>query len=100
MKYFWMTVSPLILGLALTAFGQTAGNQAQPGGNGQPAAQAQGRGRAGAPFAWGDKNKDGVCDVTGRPVGQGRGQMAQGGRRGGRGMRGRCGCRGGRGGNW
>jgi len=25
-----------------------------------------------APHAWGDKNKDGICDVTGKPVGQGR----------------------------
>ena len=31
-----------------------------------------GRGRGGAPFAWNDKDKDGVCDVTGRPAGQGR----------------------------
>lgn len=31
-----------------------------------------GRGRGGAPFAWNDKDKDGICDVTGRPVSEGR----------------------------
>jgi hypothetical protein len=34
--------------------------------------QQLGRGRGGAPFAWNDQNKDGICDVTGKPVGQGR----------------------------
>jgi len=29
-----------------------------------------GRGRGGVPFAWNDLNRDGVCDVTGQPVGQ------------------------------
>lgn len=33
---------------------------------------APGKGRGGAPHAWNDKNKDGICDVTGKPVGQGR----------------------------
>ena len=28
-----------------------------------------------APNAWCDRNGDGICDVTGMPVGQGRGQM-------------------------
>lgn len=53
---------------------------------------AQGRGRVGAPHAWNDKDKDGICDLTGRPLGQGRG-FAGGhahGRRGG-GGRGPCG---------
>jgi len=40
--------------------------------------QAMGRGRGGAPYAWNDKNKDGVCDLTGRPVGQGRGAAMAG----------------------
>ena len=43
------------------------------------------------PYAWGDKNKDGICDFTGKPVAQGRTQG--GGRRMGRGrgqMRGMC----------
>ena len=35
--------------------------------------QVMGRGRGGAPYAWNDKNKDGICDITGQPVGQGRG---------------------------
>jgi hypothetical protein len=64
-----------ILAAGLAAFGQSTD---------QATAQAQGRGRGGAPFAWGDKNKDGICDFTGKPVGQGRGQMEY---RGGRGMR-------------
>ncbi len=33
--------------------------------------QVMGRGRGGAPYAWNDKNKDGICDITGQPVGQG-----------------------------
>ncbi len=45
--------------------------------------QQMGRGRGGAPYAWNDKNKDGVCDVTGQAIGQGRGNGAmRGGRRG------------------
>lgn len=64
-----------ILALGLSAFGQQA--QESP---------AQGRGRGGAPHAWNDKDKDGICDVTGKPVGQGRGQMAGRGRCGGRGQ--------------
>jgi hypothetical protein len=38
----------------------------------QPKDQVLGRGRGGAPFAWNDKDKDGICDITGRPVGQNR----------------------------
>jgi len=52
-----------------------------------PQTQVMGRGRGGAPYAWNDKNKDGICDLTGKPVGQGR---AMGFARGGGG--GRCGC--------
>jgi len=40
--------------------------------------QVMGRGRGGAPYAWNDKNKDGICDLTGRPVGQGRGAAMAG----------------------
>jgi|GEM_PF-2997386 len=36
-----------------------------------PAQQGQG----GNPRAFGDKDKDGICDVTGKPVGQGRAAM-------------------------
>lgn len=44
-----------------------------------------GRGRGGVPCAWNDRDKDGICDLTGRPVGQGRPLGFGGGRRGGRG---------------
>lgn len=44
--------------------------QAQTPTQAQP--QVYGRGRGGAPFAWNDKNKDGICDMTGQRVGQGR----------------------------
>ncbi len=63
----------LILPVALVAtavvFGQAA-SQATPQAAGDK--QVLGRGRGGAPFAWNDKDKDGICDLTGRPVGQGR----------------------------
>ncbi|MFO7693736.1 MAG: hypothetical protein R6V57_11680 [Vicinamibacterales bacterium] len=35
----------------------------------QPAAATAGRGRGGAPLAWNDRNADGICDLTGKPVG-------------------------------
>jgi hypothetical protein len=50
------------------------------------------QGRSGAPYAWNDKDKDGICDITGKPVGQGRGgancprQGMRNGRGRGRGM--------------
>lgn len=47
-------------------------------------ASAQGR-RAGGPHAWGDRNGDGKCDITGQAVGQGRGRGVQAARQGGRG---------------
>ncbi len=57
-----------------------------------------GRSRGGIPYAWNDLNKDGICDLTGRPVGQrpiafgggrglGAGRALRGGRGGGRGWR-------------
>ena len=52
------------LGVGMMALGQTR-SPATP--------QVLGRGRGGAPYAWNDKNKDGICDITGKPVGQGRG---------------------------
>jgi hypothetical protein len=56
---------------------------------------AQGQGGPG-PHAWGDKNKDGKCDITGQPVGQGRSQrmasMRQAGQCCGRCQQGAC-CR-------
>lgn len=66
-----------ILAAGLTAFGQ-ATNQTPP--------QVQSQGRGGALHAWGDKNKDGICDVTGKAVGQGRRAMAGRGRMAGKGM--------------
>ncbi len=74
-------LSLLAIGVAavgLTAYAQNAG---------QPAPQVQSQG--GAPHAWCDRNGDGICDVTGMPVGQGRGQMMSRGQQGrgmGRGM--------------
>ncbi len=59
-----------------------------------PQSQTMGRGRGGAPYAWNDKDKNGTCDLTGKPVGQGR---AMGFARGGGGGC-RCRCAGGRGG--
>lgn len=66
-----------VVAVGLTAYAQNAG---------QPAPQAQGPGRGGAPYAWCDQNGDGICDRTGMPVGQGRGQMMSPGM--GRGMAG------------
>jgi len=48
------------------------------------------------PHAWGDKDKDGKCDMTGQPVGQGRGKARAGMRQGGRGNQNGC-CRKGQG---
>lgn len=63
-----------LLGISIAGFGQTADSGS---------AQGVGRGRGGAPYAWNDKDKDGICDLTGKPVGQGRGaRFAKGGRRG------------------
>ena len=66
-----------VVAVGLTAYAQNAG---------QPAPQAQGPGST--PHAWCDRNGDGICDVTGMPVGQGRGQMMSHGAGGqqGRGM--------------
>ncbi len=73
----------------LTQGGQ-ARQQVQP--------QVYGRGRGGLPWAWNDRDRNGICDLTGQPVGQGRpigfgggrvasgwGRMAAGRARGGRG---------------
>lgn len=65
MKNSLLFLATGVLAAGLTAFGQTA----SPTGS-----QVLGRGRGGAPYAWNDKNKDGICDLTGKPVGQGRGQ--------------------------
>jgi hypothetical protein len=55
-----------------------------------------GRGRGGVPYAWNDVNRDGLCDLSGQPVGQrpivfggGRGRVGGWGRGTGRGRGGR-----------
>ena len=48
-------------------FGRGRGRQATAD---QPAASPGGRGRGGAPLAWNDRNGDGLCDLTGQPVGR------------------------------
>lgn len=53
--------------------------QAQTPAQTQNQNPAMGRGRGGAPFAWNDRNGDGICDLTGqavgqRPIGYGRGR--------------------------
>ena len=68
-----------------TAFGQAADNSDR----------TLRRGRGGAPCAWNAKTKDAICDITGRPVGEGpgRGGVARGrgrGRAGGPARRGCC----------
>ena len=83
-----------LLGIGVVAVGLTAFAQ----NTSQPNPQVQGPSRGGAPYAWCDQNGDGICDRTGMPVGQGRGQMISPGMRGqqgwgmgrgmGRGMRG------------
>ena len=69
--------------LSLLAIGVvTVGLTAYAQNTSQPNPQVQGPGRGGAPYAWCDRNGDGICDVTGMPVGQGRGQMMSPGMRG------------------
>ncbi len=63
MKSFLIITLGMMLGSAALVMGQ----------NPSPAnGQTLGRGRGGAPFAWNDKDKDGICDLTGKAVGQGR----------------------------
>jgi hypothetical protein len=74
MKKFVIVASALVLGSAALSMAQSAPASGAP---------VIGRGRSGAPYAWNDKNKDGICDLTGRPVGQGPGAAAmRGGFRG------------------
>ncbi len=73
MKYISIITMGLLFGTAALLMGQSATSTS---------GQTMGRGRGGAPYAWNDKNEDGICDLTGRPVGQGR---AAGAMRAGRG---------------
>jgi len=77
MKRILLGLGAVVFALSLSAAGQNQG--AGPG-----------------PHAWGDKDKDGKCDITGQPVGQGRangkGMRAMGRRGGCRGMNRQNGC--------
>jgi hypothetical protein len=77
MRTFLIAASVLILGGATLLTAQNAPASSNP---------VMGRGRGGAPYARNDKNKDGICDLTGAPVGQGRGAGAMRCGRKGRGM--------------
>jgi hypothetical protein len=65
MKHVWLATAFILL-MTAAAFAQDQ-PQAQQG---QDQPQLLGRGRGGAPFAWNDRDKDGICDITGQPVGQ------------------------------
>ncbi len=86
MKNFLLATLITLLGAAALVWAQNTTT---------PNPQVMGRGRGGAPYAWNDKNKDGICDLTGQPVGQGRGMGMRGARAGRGGGPGR-----GRGGGW
>jgi len=66
MRRIWFGLAVVLLAAA-TAAAQEAQPPSQPGQNQAP---QLGRGRGGAPFAWNDQNRDGMCDLTGQPVGQ------------------------------
>ena len=68
MKRILTMAATAIFGLAMTVGAQQAA----------PAPSAE-KANPRAPHAYGDQDKDGKCDVTGKPVGQGR-QGMQGGR--------------------
>ena len=70
MKSVLLTAPALLLAASLS-LAQTQ-SQAPPPAQEPAQPQVMGRGRGGAPFAWNDRNKDGICDITGRPVGEGR----------------------------
>ena len=82
----WITVIVLLAGVLVAQTQPRAQTPSQTAQESQP--QVYGRGRGGAPFAWNDRNRDGICDVTGRPVspawpvGLGRGWNAWGDRDG------------------
>lgn len=85
----WAIPAVLFASVAATqtkpAAEQPAGPRAQPAQQSaqvapQATPQVYGRGRGGLPWAWNDQDRDGICDVTGRPVGQGRAIGAGGGR--------------------
>jgi len=91
-KLAWIVAGIVIASLTLSAQqgsgnNSQASNQANGNGSGQAVAQPattnwlmMGQGRGGAPFAWNDRDKDGICDLTGQPIGQviGRGRGTPG----------------------
>ena len=87
-KLVWIAAGIMIASMSLPAQqgsgdNAQASNQASGNTAAQPATtnwQMMGQGRGGAPFAWNDKDKDGICDVTGQPIGQviGRGRGTPG----------------------
>jgi hypothetical protein len=66
MKQMLVAMAAVLL-MAASAFAQAQPQTQQA----QDQSQLLGRGRGGTPFAWNDRNQDGICDVTGQPVGQG-----------------------------
>lgn len=75
MKALYSLLTTGVLGIGLAAFAQ---NTPPPRGPCQ-----------GTPHAWCDKDGDGICDRTGRPVGQGPARTGRGGQGGGH--HGQCG---------
>ncbi len=66
MKKIWLTSAAVLLfGTLACAYAQSQ----EPPQQQQPPV-VYGRGRGGIPLAWNDLDKDGVCDLTGQPVGQ------------------------------
>lgn len=75
MRQIWLAMLVMLLA-ATTAAAQSAPPAQAPQAQAQAQVQAQdqtqlmGRGRGGAPFAWNDRNRAGICDLTGQAVGQ------------------------------
>jgi len=67
MRQMWL-VMLIVLLAAATAFAQESPPQKTQ--QAQDQTPVMGRGRRGAPFAWNDRNRDGICDLTGQPAGQ------------------------------
>jgi hypothetical protein len=66
----------LLIAILIVLVGAAVASVAQSPAGSTP--QVLGRGRSGAPHAWNDKDKDGICDITGQPVAQGRGAAMTG----------------------
>ena len=72
----WMAAGLIAGVLALSAQQAQERPQPAPGDEAKaeiaapPVGPQMGLGRGGAPFAWNDKDKDGICDITGQPIAQ------------------------------